>query len=119
MASHSKKGGELNARIAFLDESGISERPSVRRTWAPIGKTPIIFSTGSWKVRSVIGVITCTPAGNNPRLYIRIFPGTIHKEETVRFLIAPEILRPPRHRAGGFFFEWYNFGVCATRLSKI
>lgn len=86
MASHSKKGLKNRARIAFLDESGISERPSVRRTWAPRGKTPVITSTGSWSVRSVIGVITCTPRGEDPRFFLRIFHGTVHKEEELMFL---------------------------------
>lgn len=86
LASHSKKGVKTNARIAFLDESGISERPSVRRTWALRGQTPIIVSTGSWKARSVIGVITCRPDGNDPKLYIRIFPGSVRKEDALVFL---------------------------------
>ena len=86
MASHPKKGAHEGRRIAFLDESGISERPTVRRTWAPRGKTPVIVSTGSWSVRSVVGVITCTPEGNDPKLYIRIFPGSMHKEDVLRFL---------------------------------
>ena len=86
MACPPKKGAIEGRRIGFLDESGISERPSVRRTWAPRGKTPVIVSSGSWSVRTVVGVITCTPYGNDPKLYIRIFPRSLHKEETVRFL---------------------------------
>lgn len=86
LAGHSKKGALEKRRLGFLDESGISERPTVRRTWALRGKTPVIASTGSWSVRTVVGVITCTPKGDEPKLYIRIFNGSIHKEETVRFL---------------------------------
>lgn len=86
LAGHSKKGALEKMRLGFLDESGISERPTVRRTWAPRGKTPVIASTGSWSVRTVVGVITCTPEGDDPKLYIRIFNGSIHKEEIVRFL---------------------------------
>lgn len=113
MARHSKKGGSRNARIAFLDESGISERPSVRRTWAPKGRTPVIFSTGSWSVRSVIGVITCTPAGDDPKLYIRIFPGTIHKEETLRFL---KELR--RHARGNLILLWDRLAAHRAGIVK-
>lgn len=86
MACHAKKGLKTNARIAFLDESGISERPSVRRTWGIRGHTPIISSTGSWQTRSVIGIITCTPRGDAPRLYIRIFAGAIRQEHEILFL---------------------------------
>jgi transposase len=113
MAHHAKKGAKSNARIAFLDESGISERPNVRRTWALKGKTPVIFSTGSWKVRSVVGVITCTPAGNDPRLYIRIFPGAVRKEEIVRFL---KELR--RHVRGSVILVWDRLAAHRARIVK-
>lgn len=106
MASHSKKGLTTRARLAFLDESGISERPSVRRTWAPKGKTPVIFSTGSWRVRSVIGVITCTPVGNDPCLYIRIFPGAIRQEHTIVFLKEFS-----RHEKGRIILIWDRLAV--------
>jgi len=33
--------------LAFEDESGISEKPVVRTTWALKGKTPTIQSSGS------------------------------------------------------------------------
>ena len=31
------------AYVAFLDESGFLLIPTVRRTWAPCGKTPLVF----------------------------------------------------------------------------
>ncbi len=41
-------GGKKTARrrkawIVFQDESRISERPSVRGTWAPRGQTPVLI----------------------------------------------------------------------------
>lgn len=44
-ADREMAGGKKNARrgkawILFQDESGVSQRPSVRRTWAPKGETP-------------------------------------------------------------------------------
>lgn len=86
MASYPKKGVKLRARICFLDESGISDKPSVRKTWAPKGATPVIRSSGGWKVRSVTGAIVCTPKGRSPRLYLRITKGTIRHPEFIRFL---------------------------------
>ena len=68
LAEDPKKGAKNKARLAFMDESGVSERPTVRRTWAPIGETPVIASTGSWSVRSVIGAIVCSPTGRNRRI---------------------------------------------------
>jgi hypothetical protein len=35
--------------IAFIDESGLSERPYRARTWAPKGQTPALQYTFSWK----------------------------------------------------------------------
>lgn len=86
LAPHQKKGLRIGASLGFLDESGVSERPTVCRSWAPKGQTPIIRSTGSWKVRSVIGVLRCTPNGRRIRLFLRIFHGTIRSSQTVRFL---------------------------------
>lgn len=113
MARHAKKGVELNARIAFLDESGISERPSVRRTWAPKGKTPIIFSTGSWSVRSVIGVITCTSTGDNPRLYMRIFAGAVRQEHEIVFLKEFR-----RHERGPLLLLWDRLAAHRAKTVK-
>lgn len=113
MACYPKKGDKLNARIAFLDESGISERPSVRRTWAPCGKTPIIFSTGSWSVRSVIGVITCTSKGDDPRLYIRIFHGAVRKEQEIIFLKEFR-----RHEKGPLILLWDRLAAHRAKIVK-
>lgn len=87
--------------MIFLDESGFSERPTVRRTWAPRGKTPIIRSTGSWQVRSVTGAIGCTPRGTRPRLYFKFSPRTITAPEVIRFLRQ---LR--RHTRGNVILLW-------------
>lgn len=86
MASNPKKGIKNGSKLGFLDECGISERPNVQRTWSPKGKTPVILSTGSWRVRSVIGVVTCTARGNHPKFYLRIFKNTIHSLELIRFI---------------------------------
>jgi uncharacterized protein GlcG (DUF336 family) len=37
--------------VLFEDESGVSQQPVVRRTWAPRGETPVLIHTG------VIGAI--------------------------------------------------------------
>lgn len=73
--------------MGFLDESGFSLRPTVRRTWAPKDQTPVI-KTGAirWLRRSVIGVIKCKPDGSDPNLYLRIFKGTIDSKEVIRFI---------------------------------
>lgn len=72
--------------MAFEDESGISEKPVVRRTWALKGCTPTIQSSGSWKSLSMAGLIKFTPYGNNPELFFRLQPGSMDKDDFLRFL---------------------------------
>jgi len=58
----------------------------VRTTWAIIGKTPFLKSSGSWKKLTMVGVLTTTPEGRWSRLFIRTIAGALTKEETIRFL---------------------------------
>src|SRR5438132_799222 len=55
---HALARGKKNARrrrawIVFQDESGVSQRPPVRRTWAPRGETPVLIHAFNWKKLSV------------------------------------------------------------------
>lgn len=72
--------------LGFQDESGISERPYVCRTWALTGRTPVIASTGSWKNLTVSGIIVLIPSGRSPRLFLRIFQGSMKARDVLRFL---------------------------------
>lgn len=48
--------------------------PLVRRTWAPIGKTPILYQrTRSHKKVTVRGALCTTSRAKNPRLYFRMY----------------------------------------------
>ena len=61
MAPGKKNARRRKAWIFFQDESGVSQRPSIRRTWAPRGETPqkdgklYIMDYGA-SYRSLIGV---------------------------------------------------------------
>lgn len=113
MAPDPKKGLTIGAALGFLDESGVSERPTVCRSWAPKGRTPIIRSTGSWKVRSVIGTILRTPHGQRIRLFLRIFHGTIRSAQIVRFL---KELR--RHVGGRVILLWDGWAPHRSRQTR-
>jgi hypothetical protein len=65
-----------------VDESGISERPTRVRTWAPKGQTPIIQFHFNWTHVSVIAGLTRT------NCLFRLHEGSIKKEEIVEFLKA-------------------------------
>lgn len=66
----------------FVDESGLSERPTRVRTWAPKGETPVLQYHFNWKQLSVIAGITIY------RFYFRLFPGTIKGPQLIEFLAA-------------------------------
>ena len=86
VAGHPKKGAHTHARIGFSDESAFSDKPMVRKTWAPKGKTPILKVPGGWITRSVVSLITCSPKGERPRLYFKRLSGTMNAERFLDFL---------------------------------
>ncbi len=77
-----KKAQRDGRLIVFVDESGISERPTRVRTWAPKGQTPVIQFHFNWNHVSVIAGITRT------NCMFRLHEGSIKKEEVVDFLKA-------------------------------
>ena len=58
----------------------MSERPTVARTWAPKGQTPVLQYSFNWKQISAIAGLTFW------RFYFRFFPGTIRAPQLVEFL---------------------------------
>jgi putative transposase len=86
MAEDSKKGAKTRARIGFSDESAFSDKPTVRKTWAPKGHTPILKVPGGWITRSVISLLTCSPKGLQPRLYFETLKGAVNADTFVGFL---------------------------------
>jgi transposase len=66
----------------FVDESGLSERPTRVRTWAPKGQTPVVQFHFNWKQLSIIAGLTVRCC------CFRLFPGTIKSEQIVIFLKA-------------------------------
>lgn len=72
--------------LGYEDESGISEKPVVRKTWAVKGQTPTIISSGSWKSLTMAGLLLFTPKGNNPRIFFRLQPGAMDKYDFIEFL---------------------------------
>ncbi|NJS37259.1 MAG: IS630 family transposase [Brachymonas sp.] len=77
-----KKPQREGRLIVFVDESGISERPTRVRTWAPKGQTPVIQFHFNWNHISVIAGLTRT------NCLFRLHEGSIKKEEIVDFLKA-------------------------------
>jgi hypothetical protein len=86
-------GGKKNARrrhawICFQDESGISQRPSVRRTWAPRGETPVLIHAFNWTTLSVSAALAYRWDGRRARLFFQTRPGSYNTESLIGFLTA-------------------------------
>ena len=58
----------------------------MRRTWAVKSKTPTIRSSGSWKSLTMAGLLLFAPEGNNPKVYFRLQPGAMDKDDFIDFL---------------------------------
>mgnify|MGYP006085055011 CR=1 FL=1 len=72
--------------MGFQDESGISDKPFVRKTWALKGNTPHIQSCGGWKKLTLSGIIIVDPKNMKSKLFLRILSGTMTGENFLRFL---------------------------------
>jgi len=92
MAPPALAAGKKNARrrhawIVFEDESGVSQQPVVRRTWAPRGQTPVLQHTGSnWKRLSIAAALAFRWDGRRPRLYFQTQSGTYTDTGLIAFL---------------------------------
>lgn len=74
------------AHLVFLDESGFFLTPTVRRTMAPRGQTPVLPAWDRRDRLSAISAITLSPVIARPNLFFSIYPHHIHAEQVVDFL---------------------------------
>ncbi len=103
----------LNAWLAFLDESGFSQRPPIRATWAPRGQTPILREPFNWKRLSGIGAVLTTPDTKHLRWFLAVHPGGIRAPQIVRFLNALS-----RHRRKKVILLWDRLPAHRSRIVK-
>jgi transposase len=77
-----------DAHLVFLDESCFQLTPTVRRTLAPRGRTPILPCWDRRDKISAISAITLTPRRRLPGLAFQLLPDkqNFHGEEVVAFL---------------------------------
>jgi len=87
LAEDKKNARRTGATICFIDQTGISEIPNVRRTWAPRGQTPILKHQGRWNHVSVMGAITISPRRRHVNLYLSYYPRrAVNQHDVVQFL---------------------------------
>jgi len=74
------------AYLVFLDESGFFLTPTVRRTLAPRGKTPVLEAWDRRDKWSAISCITLSPVAGRPGLYFDLLEHNVHGEDVIAFL---------------------------------
>jgi transposase len=83
-----RRARRRKAHLVFLDESGFMLTPTVRRTLAPRGKTPILKTWDLHDRISAISAVTVSPKRRRLGLFFRLLPddANAHGEDTVDFL---------------------------------
>jgi len=94
------------ATVVFVDESGFSQRPSVRRTWAPRGQTPVVDDHVNWTRLSAIGALAWRPGEAAVRLFLSLHDHAVRQPDIVSYLRS---LR--RHIRGPVIVVWDNLSA--------
>jgi transposase len=81
-----KKARREGRTIVFIDQTGFMLQPTVRRTWAPQGKTPIHYSWDRHDRLSVTGAITVSPVRKRLGLYFSIARWNLTGDDILRFV---------------------------------
>lgn len=86
LAPGKKNAARLAAHIVFVDESGFLLIPSVRKTWSPVGQTPILHHRYGHDRISAISGISVSPKRFHFTLYCHLYEDNIQNEEVATFL---------------------------------
>ena len=81
-----KNSARLGAHLIFIDESGFMLTPCVRRTWAPVGQTPVVRHRFANDRISVISGLSVSPTRKRLGLYGIFFWDNIGQDEVAVFL---------------------------------
>lgn len=76
----------MGAHLVFIDESGFLLTPSVRKTWAPVGCTPVIRHRFRNDRISAISALSVSPRRLRMGLYWMLSLDNIRREHVCRFL---------------------------------
>jgi transposase len=91
--------------IVFVDESGLSQKPAAKSTWAPEGQTPVLELNFNWKKLSVIGGITIKS------LYFQLHEDAVKAPEVIVFLDHLQ-----KHIAGKLLVIWDGLPAHRSKL---
>ena len=99
------KAREEKRTIVFVDESGLSQKPSVKNTWAPEGETPVIELNFNWKILSVIGGISFRS------IYFQLYEESIKAPQVIGFLKHLQ-----KHIKGSLLVVWDNLPAHRSKI---
>ena len=86
MGTDKKIARENEKEIVWIDESGFMLQPVVRRTWAPIGETPIHYSWDRHDRISACAAIKVGPDFKFLQVFFELWQRNIKSEEVLGFL---------------------------------
>ncbi len=87
LAGCKKNAWRRQAWIYFQDESGFTQQPSVRTTWAPRGQTPVLKARGNhWDKTSVAAALGFRWDGQKTRLFARTKKDSFNTASLIDFL---------------------------------
>jgi transposase len=103
VAACKKNAARLGAHIVFVDESGFALLPSVVKTWAPRGETPIVRHHFRKLRLSAISAVSVSPLRQRVGLYALLGEKSIGHLEVLHFL--RDLMR---HIRGHLVVLWDN-----------
>jgi transposase len=83
---HSKKARREGRTLVFIDETGFMLQPTVRRTWAPRGHTPVHRSWNRHDRLSVTGAITLSPVQKRLGFYFSMRSANLTGDDLFTFV---------------------------------
>jgi hypothetical protein len=76
LTTHSSLARRRRACLVFLDVSGVSLLPNVRRTWAPRGRPPLLRHHFNWKRASMAAALCYGIGGGGAQLAFHVQAGS-------------------------------------------
>ncbi len=106
---------QKKAYLVFVDESGFMLSPTIRRTFAPRGQSPVIKVMDPHSRISAIGAITVSPVRKHLNAHYRLLPdnANFHSDSVVQFMST---LR--RRISGPIILLWDEIPIHCSRLIR-
>jgi hypothetical protein len=106
---------QLRAHLIFIDETGFLLHPLVRRTWAPVGQTPIMRQRTCHHPRvSAIGGLSISPGRHRLGWYLRF-----HQETSIRQPQVIDFLRQLlMHLSGMLVVVWDHLAAHRGKILR-